>query len=918
MAVELRNRLNRAFAEEYKASNTVVFDYPNITALARHLAAELEKVGAAAAPSTPPAAKRRQPKPREDGGVAVVGMACRFPGAPDLDAFWRQLEEGGSAVTDGRQDSGSWAGVLGDPGAENPLHRVGGFVNGLDLFDAEFFDIRPIEARGMDPQQRLLLETSWQALEDAGMDPARLRGSRSGVYFGIADSEYRDLMNQHGKHDTHVGNAMGIAVGRVSFVFGLEGPALPVELACASSLVSIDQAVVGLQRGETDMALAGGVNVILSLGRTGNMADFGMLSRTGRCRSFDAAADGYVRGEGCGVVVLKRLADAEAHGDRIWGVIRGAATNQNGASGGLVMPNGQAQRRVIEEALARANLDPSEVDYLEAHANGSEMGDVIEVHAAAAEYGNGREPDSPLLLGTVKTNIGHLEAAAGVAGLIKVMLAMKHGAIPKSLHFENPNPHVDWDALPVRVTSQAMNWPMDAHRPARAGISAFSMTGTNAHLVVEGYGAPGNASGAGTGRRSPAGSAQPVAVSRPESVTESPAVAELRPRRTRILPLSGKSDKALRESAARYVSWLDEYAGEPSSGDAAQSVLSDMAWTAAVGRSHFTHRAGVVFEDASSLREGLTTLAESDRGPDPRTATKVAFVYGGEDGYRVGMGKELYESEPVARAVLDRCDAVLRAERGASLLAVMFSRSGDLDDPAWTQPAVFALECALTVLWSSIGIRPNVVFGAGSGEIAAAHAAGVFTLEEGLRFAARRGALMEAVSDADGAGKAPDDLETALEGVVTALPSLTLVNQVTGQALGPGETMDAAYWRRQASEPAALGQCVKTLAELGVEAVVETGPDVVLGPKALSDWPEPADDAGTSANDARPSLILMNLKRPTGDASQNGRAFVEAVVAAYEAGLAVDFAGLFAGEERRRISLPGYPFQRRRFWFEAS
>ena len=298
MAVELRNRLNRAFAKEYNASNTVVFDYPNISALAGFLVDGLAQASHAAAPSEAAAPKRRRPKPREDEGIAVVGMACRLPGAPDLAAFWRQIEAGETAVVDGRRDGGPWDGAVGDPGAADSLHRIGGFVHGLHLFDAEFFDIRPIEAQGMDPQQRLLLETSWQALEDAGMDAARLRASRSGVYFGLGDSEYRHLMSQDGKRDLHFGNAMGIAVGRISFVFGLEGPAMPVELGCASSLVSIHHAVAGLRRGETELALAGGVNVILSQDSTSKMADFGMLSRTGACGSFDAAADGYVRGEG--------------------------------------------------------------------------------------------------------------------------------------------------------------------------------------------------------------------------------------------------------------------------------------------------------------------------------------------------------------------------------------------------------------------------------------------------------------------------------------------------------------------------------------------------------------------------------------------------------------------------------------------
>ena len=923
MAVELRNRLNRALDNACTLSNTVVFDYPDASALAGHLVAELDTVGGATAlPTalpTPPAPDGRRPverRERQRDDIAVVGMACRFPGAPDLSAFWRQLEAGESAITDGRQDEGPWDGALGAPGTDVSLHRIGGFVTGLDRFDAGFFDIRPIEARAMDPQQRLLLETSWHALEDAGIDPAGLRGSRGGVYFGIADSEYRDLMKEDGGGGSYFGNAMGMAVGRVSFAFGLEGPAMPVELACASSLVSVHHAAASLRAGETDIALAGGVNVILSTRSTSKRAEFGMLSRSGRCWSFDAAADGYVRGEGCGVVVLKRLADAEADGDRIWGVILGSATNQNGAGGSVVMPSGPAQRRVIEEALAQANLDPSQVDYLEAHANGSDMGDAIEVHATAAAYGDGREPARPLLLGTVKTNIGHLESAAGIAGLIKVMLSMKHGIIPRHLGFRNPNPNVDWDHLPVRVTAEAVDWPHAPDRPPRAGISAFSMTGTNAHVVVEGHGAGGGTTVANAACSRPSGPAEPGAVALPETIAPVLSAASLRARRARLLPLAGKSEDALRALAGRYVSWLDERAGTLSLEDDARSLLSDMAWTAAVGRSHFAHRAGIVFEGAASLRDSLGTLAESGERAKPCSASKVAFAFMAQGENRVGMGQDLYESEPVARSVLDRCEAVLGNQCGGSLLDVMFGRSGDLDDPAWAQPAVFALGCALAALWSSIGVRPALVFGSGAGELAAAHAAGVFTLEDGVRLAASRGACMAAHLKSDGAEAALDGLEDVLEGMVTASPSLALLSQVTGQVLGPGEKLGAAYWRRQVRTPAAPEIPMKAVADSGVDLVVVLGsnPD----PDMTSDrsWPGSGTCAGESH--ARPPRVLWSLKGPGKDARQDGRAFLDAVAGAYEAGLALEFAGLFAGEPRRRISLPNYPFRSRCFWFEGS
>ena len=465
--------------------------------------------------------------------IAIVGMACRFPGAPDLAAFWRQLEAGVDAVTEGRRDAGSWSGVSGDPALEDSFARRGGFVAGIDRFDARFFGIPPIGARTMDPQQRMLLETSWQALDDAGIDPDRLRGTRTGVITGIAPSEYRDLMRAGSADVNYLGTAGSMAVGRVAFQLGLEGPTMPVVLNCASSLVAVHQAVAALRQGEVDLALVGGVNAVLSAGLTREMAELRMLSPDGRCKTFDAAADGFVRSEGCGMVVLKRLDDAEADGDRIWGVVRGTAVNQNGASAGPTVPNGPAQERVIEAALTCAGVAPSDVDYLEAHGAGSELGDTIEVQAAAAVYGRGRAAEQPLLIGSVKTNLGHLESAAGMAGLIKTVLAMQRGVIPRHLHFHDPNPNLDWDRLPVRVTGRPTDWPANGGRTRRAGVSAFGVSGTNAHVVVEAYPAASGTEEWGW----PVGAAQRVAAQQ----------EGLKPHAVRLLPLSAKSDAALRE-----------------------------------------------------------------------------------------------------------------------------------------------------------------------------------------------------------------------------------------------------------------------------------------------------------------------------------------------------------------------------------
>ena len=692
MAVEFRNRLNRALTGACTVSNTVVFDYPDIEVLARHLDDELGAVDPASAPQAEPGAQptarlqlaqpaqptpqvqpapqvqptpQVEPTPRAESApqvkpapqeepalqaqpapqvqpvserrpasrsgedrIAIVGMACRLPGAPDLSAYWRLLEAGDDLVTDGRRDPGPWSGIVGDPSAEDSTYRRGGFVEGLDRFDARFFGIRPIEARMMDPRQRMLLETSWHALEDAGIDPGPLKGSRAGVFAGLGGSEYRDLIAAAGKDDSYLGTAASVAIGRVAFSLGLMGPAVPLDMTCASSLVAVHQAAASLRQGEVDLALAGGVHVILSPPVMRFMKEYGMLSRTGQCRTFDAAADGFVRGEGCGMVVLKRLRDAEADGDRIWGVVRGSAVNQNGAAAALTVPNGTAQEQLFAETLSQAGMAPADVDYLEVHGTGSELGDPIEVRAAAAVYGRGRDAERPILLGTVKTNIGHLESAAGVAGLIKVLLSMRHGVIPRQLHYNSPNPHVEWDKLPVRVISEPTAWPPAEDRPPTAGVSAFGISGTNAHLLVEGCRAPESDAGGDGKLRFPAGSPRRVPIQPSDSPEDvQPLDTGLNSRGTRILPLSGKSDRALRDLANRYLCWLDEQADEiaadaDADADAKSSLLADMAWSASVGRTHLDHRAGVIFTDVASLREELTNLARENGTSGPQSVDK--------------------------------------------------------------------------------------------------------------------------------------------------------------------------------------------------------------------------------------------------------------------------------------------------------
>ena len=607
MAVELRNRLNRAFSGEYVVSNTAVFDYPNVTALASHLSEELSaSLGDAPVEVAEPQVSAPAPSPQRatDDAIAIVGMACRFPGAPDLDAFWRILESGTDAVSDGRAEGDNWHGVVGDPQAEDAIYRKGGFVDGIDQFDNRFFRISPIEARMMDPQQRMLLETTWQALEDAGIDPDSIRGSRTGIYAGMGSSEYRDVIAASGQDDLYFGTSGSMGAGRIAFVLGLEGPAMPVDMACASSLAAVHYASAALRRGEVDMALAGGVNAILSQPIMRFHRDLGMLSAQGLCNAFDASADGFVRSDGCGVLVLKRLSEAEADGDRVWGIVRGSAINQNGASAGLPVPNGPAQERLIEETLARAGVSAADIDYLEAHGAGTDLGDSIELRALAAVYGQGREAERPLLMGSVKTNIGHSEWAAGMASIIKAVMAMDRGVIPAHLHFQSPNPNFDWDDMPVRVTSQSTEWPDHSDGPPLAAVNSFGLSGTNAHVVLEGYRSPHSPDESVNGTMWPAGAPTPVKAPSNGQLDGAASSQETpRERAARLLPLSAKSPDALRDLAGLYLSWLDEQGAEP--------PLADMAWTASVGRSHFDHRAGLVFEDAEDLKAGLKALVES-------------------------------------------------------------------------------------------------------------------------------------------------------------------------------------------------------------------------------------------------------------------------------------------------------------------
>lgn len=903
MAVEFRNRLNRALSDACTVSNTVVFDFPNIELLARHLNGELGEIEFTSAPQSKPTedesatrmqaalpdqstteqietAPKVQPvvqaQPKielnigsrsDEDQIAIVGMACRFPGAPDLESYWKQLEAGSDLVTDGRRDPGPWNGIIGDPSAKESEYRIGGFVDGLDQFDASFFGIRPIEANMMDPRQRMLLETSWHALEDAGIDPVSLKGSRAGVFAGIGSSEYRDLITAAGRDDSYLGTAQSVALGRIAFALGLMGPAIPLDMTCASSLVAVHQAAASLRQCEVEVALAGGVHVILSCPVMRFMREYGMLSRTGKCKTFDAAADGFVRGEGCGMVVLKRLSDADAQGDRIWGVLKGSAINQNGAAAALTVPNGTAQEQLFAETLSQTGLAPSDVDYIEVHGTGSELGDPIEVRAAAAVYGQNREADTPLLLGTVKTNIGHLEAAAGVAGLIKVLLSMHHGIIPEQLHFKNPSAHVDWDKLPVRVTAEQTAWPQRSDRLPVAGVSAFGISGTNAHILVEQGSVRNEEHREDCKLGFVTGSSRPVPV-----VLNDLPQAESQPktaigRKRRFLPLSGKSFGALKDLARGYLEWLDEQEKSVATdADAESALLADMSWTASVGRSHFEHRAGVAFNDCASLREGLLKVARQENEPERKPLGKLAFTFNGDCKQWVDQLDELCKREPVLQVVLSHCDRALREEYDGSILEIINGDSKNWDQSAWKLPAVYSLECAFTALWNSIGIRPNVVVGSGVGELSAAQAAGVLSLAEGARLAAWCGERV----GTDDTSEHTRDLDARVKEISLSPLRLPFVNGYTARIVDMGETLDLTSWFAPNTTTGHIASHEGTFTKLGVDSEIEINSTTEI---------------------------------------------VKTVARMYEEGRELNLAGLFAGEIRRRISLPTYPFQRQSYWF---
>ncbi|MBF0135019.1 MAG: SDR family oxidoreductase [Magnetococcales bacterium] len=659
--------------------------------------------------------------------IAIIGYGCRFPGGADNpEGYWHLLQNGIDAIVElpkSRWDISAYH----DPDMEAPgkiCTRNGGFLPQIDSFDAPFFGISPREAESLDPQQRLLLEVSWEALENANLVPERLFNSRTGVFVGVCSLDHAIRLMGEGPLDAvdayhGTGCAFAPVAGRISFFFGFTGPSFIVDTACSSSLLSLHLACESLRRRECDLALGSGVHLLTHPGYSITFSKAHMLSVDGRCKTFDAAANGYTRGEGCGVLVLKRLADAKRDGDVIRALIRGSAVNQDGPSGGFTVPRGPAQEDVIRQALARANLDPSQVSYIEAHGTGTSLGDPIEMSSLGNVFGPGHSKSHPLRVASVKTNIGHLEGAAGVAGVIKVVLALQHRALPPHLHLKNPSPFIPWKDIPVEIPTRLTPWEVPGGGLRVAGISSFGFSGTNVHLVL----------------------------SEPEpSATDALASPPIPQPPMYLLPLAAKSEDALHALANRYATETLRHEDVD---------LAAVTWTAGTARTLFRRRLAVVAADreeartrlaafaAGRLEEGIISGTQSATDGPP----KVGFLFTGQGSQYSGMGRQLYETSPLVRDTLNQCDSVLKPLLGRSLLEVLFApeQAAELDQTGNTQPAMFALEVALARLWQSWGVEPVAMLGHSVGEYAAACVAGLFTLEEGLHLIAARARGMQSL-----------------------------------------------------------------------------------------------------------------------------------------------------------------------------
>jgi acyl transferase domain-containing protein/SAM-dependent methyltransferase len=884
---------------------------------------------------------------RQHEPIAIVGVGLRFPGGvEDADALWRLMLDGKNCVGEVPRDR--WdidAFYDPDPDAPGKMYtRYGAFIDRIDGFDPLFFGISPREVSQMDPQQRLLMEVGWEALENAGQAPDKLSESFTGVFIGMGNSDYQRMaFASPDQIDAFsaMGSTASVAASRLSYLLNLKGPSLAVDTACSSSLVAVHLAVRSLRSGECALALAGGVSLMLTPELSIYLCKARALSPGDKSRTFDAGADGYVRGEGCGMVVLKRLSDAESQGDRILAVILGTAINQDGHTSGITAPNGPAQEAVITAALKDGRIQPSQVGYIEAHGTATPLGDPIEMNVLGNIFGKAKQNANPLVIGSVKTNFGHLEAASGIAGLIKAALAVRNGMIPPHLHLERINPHIPLDQWPIEIPAEAVRFPVEAG-PAIAGVSSFGFSGTNAHILLASHEAD---------------------VRIPRDARDS----------VKLLTLSAKSESALKQAAARLEAHL---AGEST------DAFEDICATANTGRSHFNHRLAISAESRKQavskldvFRSGRVDRAMAsgvlENGEPP---AKVAFLFTGQGSQYEGMGHELFKTQPVFRKALIHCEEVLRPHLEQPLLEVLYPESGApsiLDRPLYTQTALFALEYALVRLWRSWGVRPALVMGHSLGEYAAACAAGVFGIEDGLKLIVERARLVESLPTkgrmvaifAD-----PDEISTvvsAFEGQasIAALngpgntiisgteaavikiteeltanaivcrplnitqafhsplmdpilhefehavrqmrlqpPEISLISNVSGQRVENNEITDPLYWRRHMREPVRFADAINALADTGCRLLIEIGPQPVLMGMARSILP---DDK---------AVRLPSLSRNVDDRLQ----VLESLAGLYVHGAAVDWSGFHRERPYLKCALPTYPFERKRYWMEPA
>jgi acyl transferase domain-containing protein len=942
MVVSLRARLESAVGHEIPT--TAVFEHPTIRRLAAYLAGP---AGNRPDPADGQPARARPARRSAHAAepLAIVGMGCRFPGgANDLAGYWRLLRDGRDGtreVPPERWDPDSFYDA--DPAAAGKMYtRRGGFLDvPVDGFDAEAFGISPREARSMDPQQRLLLEVAWEALEDAGY-PVEALDLSTGVFVGINTTDYMQLLSAAGSTDIDAyvatGNTFSVAAGRLSYVLGVQGPSLAVDTACSSSLVAAHLAARSLRTGESDLAIVAGVNLMLSPATTVGMSKLRALSADGRCKTFDESADGYGRGEGCGVLVLKRLSDAVAAGDRVWAVMLGSATNQDGRSAGLTVPNGQAQQAVVRDALRDADVAPGSVGYVEAHGTGTPLGDPMELSSLVEVLGKDRDPDDPLIVGSAKTNVGHLEAAAGVCGIIKVALSLHHRQIPAHLNLTTPSPQIKWDELPVVVPTRTIDWaPSSGTRVA--GVSSFGFSGTNAHVVLA-------------------------------EATPAAPPADLPPdgQRAELLVLSAYTPQALSATAGTYRAFLER--------DESRSAATwpEITRAAAVQRSHLPIRMSVVARSATEAAERLGAAARGARsgvrtgptGPLPRL--RLIFVFGGHGAQWPAMGRGLL-ADPTAAQVLDRCDAVVRELAGWSLRDELTAdrAASRLHDTVFGQPAIFAMQAALVELWRSWGVTPDALVGHSVGEMAAAYAAGVFDLETATEIVLRRGQVMaraagsgamavagmpaeevehligryglplsvaavnspvntvvagdrQAVSGfervvrdrgafwsalpGDYAFHSPqllplrDDLVGAL-GLLSPRPATTpIFSTVTGTAAPPG-AFDAQYWAENVIGPVHFRDALLAAADDLHQVAVEVGPHSVL-----------TTSISQSLEGHGSGPTVLSSMRAGRDSRET---MLDAAGGLHVLGYRVDHRTL-QPPAGRHVDLPTYPWQRQRHW----